>query len=134
MTLSERREALKQLNGAVTNTFGYLDLIQDPTEKVDRDECVSKAHACAKRALRMTQELLGDAWQKDTGATMTMQDVRERCYDARQAMEAVLGYIDLGNSEKAVENAKRVDNLLLKTLIDATEATKGTPDYKPNPF
>ena len=65
---------------------------------------------------------------------ITMQDVRERCYDARQAIVAVLGYIDLGNSERAIENAKRVDNLLLKTLIDASEAAKSTPDYKPNPF
>ena len=65
---------------------------------------------------------------------ITMQDVRERCYDARQAMVGVLGYIDLGNSERAIENAKRVDRLLLKTLIDAGEAAKGTPDYKPNPF
>jgi DNA-binding NtrC family response regulator len=65
---------------------------------------------------------------------ITMQDVRERCYSARHYIEAVRGYIDLGNPEKADEFAKKVDEMVLKMLVDATEAAKGTPDYKPNPF
>jgi hypothetical protein len=65
---------------------------------------------------------------------MTMQNVRERCYDIREATTAIMGYIDLGNLERAAELAKRVDQMALKMLIDATEAAKGTPDYKPNPF
>jgi hypothetical protein len=49
---------------------------------------------------------------------MTMQDVRERCYSARHYIESVRGYIDLGNPEKADESARRVDDLLLKMLVD----------------
>ena len=35
MTTEERREKLKELNGAVTNTLGFLEVMQDPEpEKV----------------------------------------------------------------------------------------------------
>lgn len=66
MTLEERREMLKELNVAVTDTFGYLDLIQDPDpgEQVDKDECLRRAHKTAKNALKTVQELLKDDWEE----------------------------------------------------------------------
>jgi hypothetical protein len=65
---------------------------------------------------------------------MTMQDIREHCYDIQHFTTAALGYIELGMLERAVENVKRVDEMARKMLLDATEAAKGTPDYKPEPY
>jgi hypothetical protein len=33
-----------------------------------------------------------------------------------------------------IEYAEKINDLLLRMLIDAREEAKGTPDYKPNPF
>lgn len=80
------------------------------------------------------QTTMSEANGRPGEENMTMQDVREWCYDIRHYTTSVMGYIELGRLEKAAECAKRVDEMALKMLIDATEAAKGTPDYKPNPF
>lgn len=61
MTIEERIEIVRELNGAVTGTIGYLDLIQDPAQTVDKDECLRRADTSAKRALKITHQLLRDA-------------------------------------------------------------------------
>jgi hypothetical protein len=65
---------------------------------------------------------------------ITMQDVRERCYDIDHLTIQVMGYIELGHLEKATEIAKKVREIAVKTLFDATEAAKGTPDYRREPY
>jgi len=72
-----------------------------------------------------------------------MQDVRERCYDLRGFTIAIVGYIELFKDgvankaeclERALDAAKKADQMALQTQLDATEAAKGTPDYRPEPY
>lgn len=82
----------------------------------------------------MTTEELTEGQRARMRARMTAQQRSEVCYNARQQMLSLLGYIDLGKPEKATEYAEKINDLLLRMLIDAREEAKGTPDYKPNPF
>ena len=101
--------------------------------------------AIAKRALeyrrlklenRALQAKVGKA-ETRTGLEekmMTMQDVRERCYDIRHYLPQIIVYAQLGQMEKAEGAFQKVDDMAFKMLIDATEAAKGTPDYRPEPY
>jgi hypothetical protein len=66
MTTEERQQKCTNVCGAAIATLGWIDLMQnpEPDQKIDRDECLSKAHAQAERALKLAQELLTDAWGK----------------------------------------------------------------------
>jgi CheY-like chemotaxis protein len=61
MTTEERRETLKDLNGAVTNTLGLIEIMQDPEQEVNREAALGKAHEWAKRAMKVSQEVFFDA-------------------------------------------------------------------------
>jgi DNA-binding response OmpR family regulator len=61
MTTEERRETLKDLNGAVTNTLGLIEIMQDPEQEVNREAALGKAHEWAERAMKLSQEVFFDA-------------------------------------------------------------------------
>jgi hypothetical protein len=65
MTTEERREKLKDLNGAVTNTLGLIEVMQDPEQEANREAALSKAHAWAERAAKLAHEVFFDALKED---------------------------------------------------------------------
>lgn len=66
--------------------------------------------------------------------TMTPQKRSEMCYDIRCYTSSVLGLLELGDKEKAYGLIEKIDELVLRLLVDARVAAEGTPDYKPFPF
>jgi hypothetical protein len=64
MTHDQLAERLKEVNGSLIATIGYLDMIQDPPPEmqIDKDATLVRAFENAERALRLLHQLQRDSW------------------------------------------------------------------------
>ena len=57
---------------------------------------------------------------------MTMQNVNENCYWIRNEIVSAKGFLALGQLDKALECLDRADDMALKTIKGAIDASKST--------